>query len=117
MAVQFLVAVAASLLLTDAFFLNVRTIPFTGAKANSATNLALLLIPYIGFFPAIVLFTVALEPMLEASLARIISAAVLILIVHVILERIHRGRLREHLQQIETDDDEGDFPLRLGLRY
>lgn len=116
-AIQVLVAVGASLLLTDAFFLNVRTIPFTGAKSNSATNLALLLIPYLGFFPAIVLFTVALEPVIEAGFTRIVLTAAAALGLHLVLTRIHRARLLESLQQIETDEDEEDFPLRLGLRF
>lgn len=116
-AIQGLVAIAASLLLTDAFFLNVRSIPFTGAKANSATNLALLLIPYIGFFPAVVLFTVSLEPVIEGSFTRIGLAAATLFAIHPVLTRIHRTRILEHLRQIESDEDEEDFPLRLGLRY
>jgi len=116
-ACQVLVALALSLLLTDAFFLNVKTIPFTGARSSSATNFALLLIPYLGFFPAIVLFTVGLEPVIEASTPHLLIAAALATAAHLVLRAIHRRRMAEHLQAIEPDDDEEDFPMRLGLRY
>ena len=114
---QALVAIGLSVLLTDAFFLNVRTIPFTGAKANAATNFALLLIPYVGFFPAIVLFTVVVEPNIEASYGHIAIAAAIACAAHLLLAHLHRRKITEHLQQIDADDDEEDFPQRLGLRY
>ncbi len=116
-AVQGFAAVALSLLLTDAFFLNVRTIPFTGSQSSSATNLALLMIPYIGFFPAIVLFTTSAEPWLQASLLHLGLATVVAAAAHICLVRSHRTRIREQLQRIEADEDEEEFPLRLGLRY
>lgn len=114
---QTLVAVALSVLLTDAFFLNVKTIPFTGAKPNSAANFALLLIPYLGFFPAIVMFTIALEPAIESTWAHLAITACIACVLHVVLLWNHRAHIAEHLQQVDADDDEEDFPLRLGLRY
>lgn len=114
---QAVVAIALSVLLTDAFFLNVRTIPFTGAKANAATNFALLLIPYIGFFPAIVLFTVGLEPVIEASYKHVAIAAAIACAAHLVLAHLHRRKISEHLQEIDVDDDEEEFPQRLGLRH
>ena len=116
-AVQGFVAVALSLLLTDAFFLNLRTIPFTGSQSTSATNPALLLIPYLGFFPAIVLFTVAAEPWLGASAGHLVVAAAVAAAAHIAMLRVHKARIAENLLQIEADDDQEDFPLRLGLRY
>jgi hypothetical protein len=114
---QVLVALGLSLLLTDVFFLNVKTIPFTGAQSNSATNFALLLIPYLGFFPAIVMFTVGLEPVIEASVGHLAIAAALAVAAHLALWAMHRSRMAEHVQRIDADDDEEEFPLRLGLRY
>jgi hypothetical protein len=114
---QVLVALGLSLLLTDVFFLNVKTIPFTGARSNSATNFALLLIPYLGFFPAIVMFTVGLEPVIEASVGHLAIAAALAAAAHLALWAMHRSRMAEHVQRIDADDDEEEFPLRLGLRY
>lgn len=110
-------AVALNLLLIDAFLSDLGTIPFTENRSTSATNLALLLIPYLGFFPAIVLFTVAVEPWLEASASRVAWAAALGIVVHIVMLSIHKARVAESFQQIEGDEDQEDFPLRLGLRY
>jgi hypothetical protein len=114
---QIIVAVGWSAVLTDLFFLNVTTIPFTGARSNSATNFALLLIPYLGFFPAIVMFTVALEPVIEASVGHLALAAGVAAAVHLVLRAMHRSRVAEHVHRIDADEDEEEFPLRLGLRY
>ncbi len=115
--VQAFAAAALSLLLTDAFFLNVKTIPFTGIRSGSATNLALLMIPYLGFFPGIVLFTVLVEPWLEASLSHLGVASLAVMAIHLVLLRGHKTRIREQLREFEADDDRDEFPLRLGLRY
>jgi FlaA1/EpsC-like NDP-sugar epimerase len=114
---QIIVAVGWSAVLTDLFFLNVSTIPFTGVRSSSATNFALLLIPYLGFFPAIVMFTVALEPSIEASVGHLMLAAGVAAAAHLLLRAMYRSRMAEHVNQIDADEDEEEFPLRLGLRY
>jgi hypothetical protein len=114
---QIAVALGWSLLLTDLFFLNVTTIPFTGARANAATNFALLLIPYLGFFPAVVMFTVALEPTLQRGVGHLALAVGLMAAGHCVLRSMHRSRLTDPVRQFDPDDDEEEFPLRLGLRY
>jgi hypothetical protein len=114
---QILVALGWSLILTDLFFLNVTTIPFTGARSSSSTNFALLLIPYLGFFPAIVMFTVALEPVLEAAVGHLALGVGLAAAAHLILRAMHRSRMADHIHRIDADEDEEEFPLRLGLRY
>ncbi len=114
---QMVVALGWSLVLTDLFFLNVITIPFTGARSNAATNFALLLIPYLGFFPAVVMFTVALEPVVEASVGHLAIAAGIMTATHLLLRAMHRSRIADHVQRIDADEDEEEFPLRLGLRY
>jgi hypothetical protein len=114
---QVVVALGWSLVLTDLFFLNVTTIPFTGARSNSATNFALLLIPYLGFFPAVVMFTVALEPIVEASVGHLAIAAGIMTATHLVLRAMYRSRIADHVQRIDADEDEEEFPLRLGLRY
>lgn len=113
----FLTAISLSLLLTDAFFLNVTTIPFTGARATSATNFALLLIPYLGFFPAVVVATAAVEPWIARRGSHLIAATALALAAHLTLRFIRSRRIAERLQQVIPDEDEEEFPLRLGLRY
>jgi hypothetical protein len=114
---QVVVAVGWSVVLTDVFFLNVKTIPFTGAKANTATNFALLLIPYLGFFPAVVLFTVGAEPWMEAAWSNVAWTAAIFAAAHLVLRAMHRRRMHEHLLLIDADEDEEEFPQRLGLRY
>lgn len=114
---QVVVACGWSLVLTDIFFLNVKTIPFTGARSNAATNFALLLIPYLGFFPAVVLFTVGLEPIAEAGVGHLALAAGVFAAAHLVLRAMRQRNLREHQLAIEADEDEEEFPLRLGLRY
>jgi hypothetical protein len=114
---QAVVAIGWSLVLTDLFFLNVTTIPFTGARSSNATNFALLLIPYLGFFPAVIMFTVALEPIVEASVGHLALACAILATADAILRAMHRSRMADHLHRIDADDDEEEFPLRLGLRY
>lgn len=116
-ATQLLVAAGLSLLLTDAFFLKVDAIPFTNGRRSSGINFALLLIPYLGFFPAIVLFSVAAEPWIETSAVHVFASAGLGLGAHLCMLAIRRRRTIENLERIEADEDEEDFPLRLGLRY
>lgn len=117
LATQATVAAGWSVVLTDIFFLNVTTIPFAGAKSNTETNFALLLIPYVGFFPAVVLFTVAAEPWVEARWGNVAWTAAVFLGAHLALRAMHRRRLHEHLLLIDADEDEEEFPQRLGLRY
>ncbi|HEX4039555.1 MAG TPA: hypothetical protein VHX37_15965 [Acidobacteriaceae bacterium] len=114
---QLLVAVALAVLLTDAFFLNVRTIPFTGARAQDETNFALLLIPFLGLFPALVLFTVAVEPWIEAGAAHLAVAASLAAAAHIVLARARRARIAEFVQRLDFEEDGDSFPITLGLRY
>lgn len=114
---QILVATALTFLLTDAFFLNVTSLPFTGARPHAAANFALLLIPYLGFFPAIVLFTVALEPWIEATGAHLAISGLLAAAAHLLLLRMHRARVAEAVQSLVAEEDEDVFPQTLGLRY
>jgi hypothetical protein len=112
-----LLAVALCLLLTDALFLKVRTIPFTGATSAPTTNLAFILLQYFGLFPLLVLLAVALEPWLEASVWHVAGMVIVIGAVHLALLRIHSKDAEYHTNLIDLDEDEEEFPQRLGLRY
>lgn len=114
---QIVVASALSVLLTDAFFLNAYTIPFTGTRSTSASNFALLLIPYLGFFPALVFFTVGVEPWITSSVTPLLFASLVLFASHFCLSRVRLSRIAEYLQQPDLDEGEEDFPLRLGLHY
>jgi hypothetical protein len=114
---QVLIAVGLCLLLTDALFLKVRTIPFTGEARAPATNLAFVLLQYFGLFPPLVLLSVALEPWLEASVWHVVGMVVVIGAAHLAMLRIHNKDAEYHANLIDLDEDEEEFPQRLGLRY
>jgi uncharacterized membrane protein YwzB len=114
---QTVVAIGLCLLLTDALFLKVTSIPFTGERRAPATNLAFILLQYFGFSPPLVLLTVALEPWLEVSMWHVAGAVGCIVAVHLLMVRIHRKNAEYYANLIDLDDDEEEFPQRLGLRY
>ncbi len=117
MAGQVIVAAGLCLLLTDAFFLNVKIIPFTGVRVSSTLNLAFLLIPFIGIFPPLVLLTLSWEPWIEASVQHMVIAALLIVLAHLGLRTAHRRIVKEYANLPQLDEDEEEFPMKLGLRY
>ena len=114
---QTVVAIGLCHLLTDALFLNVTSIPFTGERRAPATNLAFILLQYFGFFPPLVLLTVALEPWLEVSMWHVAGVVGCIVAMHLVMLRIHRKNADYYSNLIDLDDDEEEFPQRLGLRY
>jgi hypothetical protein len=117
LACQVLVAVGLCLLLTDALFLKVRTIPFTGDTRAPATNLAFILLQYLGLFPPLVLLAVGLEPWLEASVWHVAGMVTIIGAVHLAALSMHSKDAEYHANLIDLDEDEEEFPQRLGLRY
>lgn len=114
---QVIVAVGLCLLLTDAFFLNVKIIPFTGVRVSSTINLAFLLIPFIGIFPPLVLLTLYWEPWIGVSVQHMFTAVLLIIAAHLGLRIVHRRIVREYANLSQIDEDEEEFPLKLGLQY
>ncbi|HEY3627932.1 MAG TPA: hypothetical protein VGL00_16710 [Terracidiphilus sp.] len=113
---QLLVAMAMCLLLTDAFFLNVTAVPFTGA-AREQSNLAFTVLKYFSTFPFIAPLSIGAQFWIERSGRNFGIAAAVIVVVHVWLRKRHRDAVRLHSEQIELEDDEEEFPMRLGLRY
>jgi hypothetical protein len=114
---QVIVAAGLCLLLTDAFFLNVKIIPFTGARISSTMNLALLLIPFIGIFPPLVLLTLSWEPWIDTNVQHMVTAVLLTIAAHLGLRIVHRRIVKEHANLPQLDEDEEEFPLKLGLHY
>ena len=115
---QALVAIGLCLLLTDALFLKVRSLPFTGEQRAPATNLAFILLQYFGFFPPLVWLSVGLEPWLEASMWHVAGTVVSDSrprISH--MRRVDRKNAEYYADLIDLDDYEEEFPQRLGLRY
>ncbi len=114
---QALVAAGMCLLLTDAFFLHVTAIPFTGESSREQPNLALTVLKYFTFFPLIAALPLRLEPWIETGARHLIIAVIAFATAHLFLLRRHRNIVREHSSQLPLEDDEEDFPMKLGLRY
>ena len=113
---QLLVAMGMCLLLTDAFFLNVTAVPFTGGT-REPSNLAFTVLKYFSSFPFIAPLSVGLQFWIERSGRNFGIAAALIVVAHLWLRKRHRDAVRLHCDQLELEEDEEEFPLRLGLRY
>jgi hypothetical protein len=114
---QALVAIGLCLLLTDALLLKATSIPFTGEARAPATNLAFILLQYFGLFPPLVLFTLALEPWITASVWHVAAAVAIIVAAHLAMRRVHTRNAEYYANLIDLDDEEEEFPQRLGLRY
>ena len=114
---QALVAIGLCLLLTDAMFLKVRSIPFTGDAKASTTNLAFILLQYFGLFPPLVLLAVGLEPWLKVSVWHVVATVGIVVAAHLAMREVHRKDAEYHVNLIDLDDEEEEFPQRLGLRY
>ena len=113
---QLLVAVALCILLTDAFFLSVTTVPFTG-ESREQSNLAFTILKYYTCFPFVMMVCFASQFLIERSARNLGVAALTIVVLHLWLRKRHRDVVRLHCEQIGLEDDEEEFPLRLGLRY
>jgi len=114
---QILVASALCLLLTDAFFLHVTAIPFTGESPREQPNLAFTVLKYFAVFPVVSTLPLALEPWIEDSPRHFLIVLCAALIAHALFRRHHRYLLRDYTTQPALEDDEEDFPMKLGLRY
>jgi hypothetical protein len=117
LAAQLLTAICLSLLLADGFFLNVTHVPFTGERVSGQDNLAFSVLRYYTFFPIVTIASVVFEFAMERGGARLGIAVAIIAVAHLWLRRRHREILRLECSQIALDDDQDDFPMRLGLRY
>jgi hypothetical protein len=114
---QILVAVGSCVLLTDAFFLNVKIIPFTGERTAEKTNLAIVLLKYVAAFVPWVLVVGNLEPWIEASASHMVTAILAIGATHVAMQAMHRNVVSDHLSVPELDEDQHGLFQTLGLRY
>ena len=112
-----LIAAGMCLLLTDVFFLNVKTIAFTGDTAREQGNLAMAVLKYYTFFPLVVWLPVVLEPWIAAGILHFVLAASGVAAAHLALRKLHRRIIEEHCNMPGLEDDEDDFPMKLGLRY
>ncbi len=116
-AAQCLVAAGMCMLLNDIFFLKVRQIAFTGERPPGESNFAFTVWKYILVIPVVSGFPVATEPWIGQSRWNFILAAAGFAGAHFFLRELHRHLTQEHSDSRALEDDEEEFPMRLGLRY
>lgn len=118
---QVLTGLGLCLVLTDAFFLNVMSIPFTGQSAGQSSAqgdaLALTVLRFYTFFPLVIGLAVFCERQMEGGGARLGAVVAAMATAHLWLRKRHRDVVRIECAQIAAEEGEEDFPLRLGLRY
>ena len=112
-----LIAAGMCLLLTDIFFLNVKEVAFTGERAPGESNFAFTVGKYMLFIPFVSAFPVMAEPWIERRGWHFAVAAAGFLAAHLALRARHRRTIREHSDSLALEDDEEEFPMKLGLRY
>ena len=114
---QLLVAAGMCLLFADVGFLHVVTEPFTGGTLQAEDNLAFTLLRFFTFFPLIVWLSVVSERWIEIGWLHVEAAITVIVVAHLWLRRKYMDVVRIHCSQIELEEGEEDFPMKLGLRY
>ncbi len=113
---QLLAGAGMCILLTDVFFGNVTAVPFTGGT-REFSSLALTILKYYFCFPVVVMVCVGSQFWMERSGRNFGIAAAVIVVLHLWLRKRHRDAVRLHSEQIALEEDEEEFPMRLGLRY
>jgi hypothetical protein len=116
-AAQALVAASMCLLLTDAFFLSITSLPFTSEQAREQPNLAMTMLKFFTCFPLIAVVPLQLDPWIEKSPRHFVILLVAVAMAHLALQRRHQSIIREYCNQLPLEEDEEDFPMKLGLRY
>lgn len=114
---QVVVGAGLCLLLTDCFFLNVTSIPFTGEATTGGGNLAFTVLGYVTLFPIVTTLSLGCELWLERGGVRVGIALALITLAHLWLLERRRANLRLYCGQLSLEEGEDDFPTKLGLRY
>lgn len=117
MSAQILVGAGICVILTDAAFANVMTIPFTGEASGEKPNLAFTLLKFFTFFPLVTAVALGLQKWIEPSWLHFSVAVLALLVIHLWFRYRHREQVRLFSAQAELEDGEDDFPMRLGLRY
>lgn len=115
-ATELLMAAGLCVVLTDAFFLNVTTVAFTGEQVREPSNLALTVLKYFVFFPPVATFAAVTPLWIGNSVLRLAIVAACFAAAHFALHAGHRRIVKEYCRYGGTDD-EGVLPLDLGLRH
>jgi len=112
-----LIAIGGSLLLTDLLFLHVLSIPFTGEQRGERSNLAVTVLKYIAFVPMVASVPVLCDPWIEESVRHLAVAFVAVLLIHASMRLRRRSIIRAYCDGPVLEEDEEEFPMKLGLRY
>jgi hypothetical protein len=75
------------------------------------------LLKYFTFFPVIVWIPAAFEPWIEAGVGHFLIAVAAIAGSHLALCVALRRIVKEHCNTQGLEDNQEDFPMKLGLRY
>ncbi len=114
---QLFVAFAHNLMLTDILFLNFTAIAFTGERPREKPDLAFTVLKFLILFPLVVAAAAGTLKIVERGFFHACVVAAFVATTHTILQRIHRSVLQSHSACPALEDDEEDFPIKLGLRY
>jgi hypothetical protein len=72
---------------------------------------------YYTFFPLVAWLPPVLEPWIEGSFQHVAIAAAALVAAHWVLRTYHRRMVREYTGRPGLEEDEEEFPMKLGLRY
>lgn len=111
---QFLVAIGASILLTDIRLFPVRIVPFTHLRTSSITDFPLIVVRYLIFYPFFIAAVVHQESWIEATPLHLAATLLLLLAAHLLLQKAHDRTLQQ--ETLDTPPEDGDeFLQRLGF--
>ena len=106
--VQVVCGVVLSVLLTDAFFMFLQSIPFAQPRMPGKTSLPLMLTLYVGVLPVFLFEMAHLEIALERSVGKLLFVACGVVAAHAVLLRLSRTPAES---EEEMEGYEGEFQL------
>ena len=106
--VQIVCGVGLAVMLTDAFFLFLQSIPFATPRMPGKTSLPLMLTLYVGVLPVFLFEMVRFEISLERSVLKLSLFACCIAAIHVAVLRLSRQSAES---EEEMEGYEGEFQL------
>jgi hypothetical protein len=106
--VQAVCGAGLAVLLTDAFFMFLQSVPFAQPRMPGKTSLPLVLTLYVGVLPVFLFEMMVFEVRLERSMARLAVTACIAIAAHVTMLRLSR-RSAESEEEMEGYD--GEFQL------
>lgn len=116
-AVQLLLGTGLCVALTDAFFLNLMTVAFTGERQRDPPNLASTVFKYFIFFPPVVAFAAVAPIWIGNSAMRFAMIAAAFIAAHLAFQAGHRRIIRDYCRYGGPEEGEGEPALDLGLRH